>query len=310
MVTDHPTTARKGASKMRFARFEPRPSQPGPKPHWLRVRSPSNPEVKRIKAVLRNHRLHTVCEEASCPNIGECFSRGTATFMVLGDVCTRKCAFCDVAHGRPAPPDPNEPAQLADAVIEMGLHYVVITSVDRDDLRDGGAQHFAKVIQAIRARNLEIGIEILVPDFRNRVERALEEIAKAPPEVFNHNIETVPELYRQVRPGSNYPSSLHVLRRFGELCPTVPTKSGMMLGLGETLNQVRRALEDLRTQGVEILTLGQYLAPSPYHHPVREYIHPDTFATLKEEALAMGFRNVNSGPLVRSSYHAEEHACT
>lgn len=300
----------RAAEKMRFARFErdeANPTGTGRKPRWLRVKGTTSPEVERVRGVLRSHNLHTVCEEASCPNLGECFSGGTATFMILGDVCTRRCAFCDVAHGRPAPPDPDEPEQLAAAVAEMGLSFAVITSVDRDDLRDGGAGQFGAVIRALRERTPAVGIEILVPDFKKRLERALAVLAVEPPEVFNHNVETVPELYRSVRPGSDYQHSLAVLRRFKEVRPDVPTKSGLMLGLGEDLDQVRGVLRDLREQGVDVLTLGQYLAPSDHHHPVKAWIPPGTFEQLAEEARAMGFASVNAGPLVRSSYHAAEH---
>jgi lipoic acid synthetase len=299
---------RRAAEKMRFARFERDAPEPtGRKPRWLRVKSTADPEVDRVRAVLREHNLHTVCEEASCPNLGECFSGGTATFMILGDVCTRRCAFCDVAHGRPEPPDPDEPEQLAAAVAEMGLSFAVITSVDRDDLRDGGAGQFGAVIRSLRRHNPGVGIEILVPDFKKRLERALEILAADPPEVFNHNVETVPALYRTVRPGSDYDHSLAVLRRFKEVRPDIPTKSGLMLGLGEELDQVRGVMRDLRDQGVDVLTLGQYLAPSHHHHPVKAWIPPETFQELADEARGMGFTSVNAGPLVRSSYHAAEH---
>ncbi len=293
---------------MSKARFERSVSnQEGRKPGWLRVRSPSSPKVQEIKGILRDHHLHTVCEEASCPNLGECFGHGTATFMILGDTCTRRCAFCDVATGRPAPPDPLEPTRLAAAVADMGLAFAVITSVDRDDLADGGAGQFVKVIQEIRNQCPGTGIEILTPDFRGCEETALAQIAACPPEVFNHNVETVPELYHTVRPSADYNRSLRLLRRFREVVPEVPTKSGLMLGLGERLVQVRQVMADLRRQGVDVLTLGQYLAPSNHHHPVHAYIQPETFARLKEEALGMGFLSVNAGPLVRSSYHAGDH---
>ncbi|HKJ71816.1 MAG TPA: lipoyl synthase [Gammaproteobacteria bacterium] len=300
--------ADRAAYKMRKARFERTPEDAtGRKPRWLRVKSPSSPRVQEIKGILRQHSLHTVCEEASCPNLGECFGGGTATFMILGDTCTRRCSFCDVATGRPAPPDPLEPAHLATAVAEMGLDFAVITSVDRDDLRDGGAGQFAEVIRELRARRPETGIEILTPDFRGCEETALATLAGNPPDVFNHNVETVPELYHSVRPSADYDRSLGLLRRFRDAVPDVPTKSGLMLGLGEELDQVRRVMRDLRAHGVDILTLGQYLAPSGHHHPVRAYIHPDTFDELRREALGMGFLSVNAGPLVRSSYHAGDH---
>jgi len=302
--TPHPG---KGAHKMRKARFDRTPSELGRKPRWLRVPSPTDPRVGEIKEILRKRELHTVCEEASCPNLGECFGGGTATFMILGEVCTRRCSFCDVATGRPAPPDPLEPAHLATAVAEMGLEFAVITSVDRDDLADGGASQFAEVIRQLRELRPSTGIEILTPDFRGCETAALEQLAAHPPDVFNHNVETVPELYHSVRPSADYQRSLDLLRHFRHVVPHVPTKSGLMLGLGEELDQVRQVMADLRAHGVDILTLGQYLAPSGHHHPVRAYIHPDTFAQLREEALAMGFLSVNAGPLVRSSYHAGDH---
>lgn len=276
-----------------------------PKPAWLRVHSTNNPEVQRLKQVLREAKLHTVCEEASCPNIGECFAGGTATFMILGDLCTRRCPFCDVGHGKPLPVDSEEPLRLARTIAQMGLRFVVITSVDRDDLRDGGAAHFAAVIREIRVASPQIGIEILVPDFRGRMDKALAILQQQPPEVFNHNIETVPRLYRQARPGSDYQHSLKLLAEFKALCPQVPTKSGLMLGLGETLDEVREVIRDLRVHGCDLLTVGQYLAPSQHHLPVARYASPDEFALLKAEAEALGFINVASGPLVRSSYHAE-----
>ncbi|MFP4560698.1 MAG: lipoyl synthase [Thiohalorhabdus sp.] len=292
---------------MRKARFDRTQEDLGRKPRWLRVRSPSDPRVQEIKDILRGHELHTVCEEASCPNLGECFGGGTATFMILGEVCTRRCSFCDVATGRPAPPDPLEPARLAAAVAAMGLDFAVITSVDRDDLADGGATQFAEVIRLLREQCPGTGVEVLTPDFRGCEEKALARLAEHPPTVFNHNVETVPELYYTVRPSADYHRSLGLLRRFREVVPDVPTKSGLMLGLGEELDQVRRVMVDLRASGVDILTLGQYLAPSGHHHPVRAYIHPDTFKRLEEEALELGFLSVNAGPLVRSSYHAGDH---
>jgi lipoic acid synthetase len=280
------------------------------KPSWIRVRLPSGNAVQKLKSRLREHALVTVCEEATCPNIHECFSKGTATFMILGEVCTRRCSFCDVAHGRPAPPDTQEPARLADTIADMGLRYVVITSVDRDDLRDGGAAHFASCIRAIRHSSPKIQIEILTPDFRGkgRMERALEALAEHTPDVFNHNLETVPELYREVRPGADYQWSLDLLRQFKAQHPGIPTKSGIMLGLGETEEQVLGTLRDLRAHDVNMVTIGQYLQPSPHHHPVVRYWTPDEFESLHDAGMAMGFTHVASGPLVRSSYHADVQA--
>ena len=280
------------------------------KPSWIRVRIPSGNAVQNLKAKLRENRLVTVCEEASCPNIHECFGHGTATFMILGEVCTRRCSFCDVAHGRPKPPDPSEPLNLANTIADMGLKYVVITSVDRDDLRDGGAQHFVDCIRAVRAQSPAIRIEILTPDFRGRgrMERALEILAAAPPDVFNHNVETVPELYRNVRPGADYQWSLTLLQKFRAQHPDVPTKSGIMLGLGETMEQVQGTLRDLRAHDVEMVTIGQYLQPSAHHHPVLRYWTPEEFKALEEYGMALGFSHVASGPLVRSSYHADQQA--
>lgn len=280
------------------------------KPSWIRVRIPSNGAVAALKSKLRANRLVTVCEEASCPNIHECFGHGTATFMILGEVCTRRCSFCDVAHGRPKPPDSSEPLNLANTIADMGLKYVVITSVDRDDLRDGGAQHFVDCIRAVRAQSPAIRIEILTPDFRGRgrMERALEILAAAPPDVFNHNVETVPELYRNVRPGADYQWSLTLLQKFRAQHPDVPTKSGIMLGLGETMEQVQGTLRDLRAHDVEMVTIGQYLQPSAHHHPVLRYWTPEEFKALEEYGMALGFSHVASGPLVRSSYHADQQA--
>ena len=278
------------------------------KPPWIRVKAPIGPAVQRLKSVLRAQRLHTVCEEASCPNIGECFSHGTATFMVMGDICTRRCPFCDVAHGRPAPLDPGEAERLAETVERMGLRYVVITSVDRDDLRDGGAGHFSSCIRALRERCPELRIEILVPDFRGRMERALEALAEAPPDVFNHNLETVPRLYRKARPGADYQWSLDLIRRFKVAHPRVPTKSGLMLGLGEEESEVMEVLRDLRAHECDMLTLGQYLQPSRYHLAVERFWTPEEVDTLGSAARALGFENVASGPLVRSSYHADLQA--
>ena len=280
------------------------------KPSWIRVRIPSGNAVQQLKAKLRENRLVTVCEDASCPNIHECFSHGTATFMILGNVCTRRCSFCDVAHGRPKPVDAGEPERLARTVADMGLKYVVITSVDRDDLRDGGAQHFVDCIRETRAAAPGIRIEILTPDFRGkgRMERALEILAAEPPDVFNHNIETVPDLYRNVRPGADYQWSLTLLQNFKAQHPDVPTKSGIMLGLGETMEQVQATLRDLRAHDVEMITIGQYLQPSPHHHPVLRYWTPEEFKALEDYGMALGFAHVASGPMVRSSYHADRQA--
>ncbi|MHB1736201.1 MAG: lipoyl synthase [Acidithiobacillus sp.] len=283
----------------------PAVSERQPKPQWLRVRSPLSPEVDRLKKILRAADLHTVCEEASCPNLGECFGGGTATFMILGDICTRRCPFCDVAHGRPQAPDPLEPSHLAQTVATMGLRFVVITSVDRDDLRDGGAQHFAQVLSALRENCPNLHIEILVPDFRGRVDKALAALRATPPDVFNHNLETVPRLYLQARPGADYSHSLQLLSAFKTHHPAVPTKSGLMLGLGEELDEIRAVMQDLRQVGCELLTLGQYLAPSRHHLPVARFVPPEEFQQLQQDGVAMGFRHVASGPLVRSSYHAE-----
>ncbi len=280
------------------------------KPSWIRVRIPAGNAVARLKSKLRENRLVTVCEEASCPNIHECFSHGTATFMILGEVCTRRCSFCDVAHGRPKPPDASEPANLARTIADMGLRYVVITSVDRDDLRDGGAQHFVDCIREARALSPALKIEILTPDFRGkgRMERALDILAQSPPDVFNHNLETVPGLYPNVRPGADYQWSLDLLKRFKAQHPDVPTKSGIMLGLGEDMDQVLGTLRDLRAHDVDMVTIGQYLQPTPHHHPVMRYWTPDEFKALEQAGLDMGFTHVASGPMVRSSYHADRMA--
>ncbi len=285
-----------------------RPEQRLRKPDWIRAKFPGGPEVQRLKAILREHRLHTVCEEASCPNLGECFGHGTATFMIMGDICTRRCPFCDVAHGRPNPLDAEEPANLARTVQAMGLSYVVITSVDRDDLRDGGAGHFVACIRELRAACPELTIEILTPDFRGRMEVALALMEKAPPDVFNHNLETIPRLYKLARPGSDYQYSLDLLKQFRLRHPRVPTKSGLMLGLGETLDEVRQVMRDLRAHEVTMLTLGQYLQPGPHHLPVARYVTPAEFDELRRDGEAMGFAHVASGPMVRSSYHADVQA--
>ncbi len=278
------------------------------KPEWIRVRAPTGPAVHRLKRILREQSLHTVCEEAACPNLGECFNRGTATFMILGDICTRRCPFCDVAHGRPEPLDAGEPTKLAQAIEIMGLRYVVITSVDRDDLRDGGAGHFAACIREARCHNPDLKIEVLVPDFRGRLEVALESLNTAPPDVFNHNLETIPRLYRQVRPGADYQWSLSLLKSFKAHQPDIPTKSGLMLGLGETEGEIIEVMRDLREYQVDMLTLGQYLQPSRHHLPVARFAHPDEFARLREIGESMGFTHVASGPMVRSSYHADQQA--
>jgi lipoyl synthase len=285
------------------------PKAPLAKPAWIRVKaaSPSS-RFTEIKQVLRAQHLHTVCEEASCPNIGECFGKGTATFMILGDICTRRCPFCDVAHGRPLAPDAEEPAHLADTIAKLELRYVVITSVDRDDLKDGGAQHFVDCIRAVREKSPQTTIEVLVPDFRGRMERALEVLLSALPDVMNHNLETVPRLYRQARPGGDYAHSLKLLQEFKKQVPDVPTKSGLMVGLGEADEEILQVMRDLRAHGVDMLTIGQYLQPSPHHLAVERYVHPDTFAMFEREAEEMGFRHAAVGAMVRSSYHADQQA--
>ena len=277
------------------------------KPPWIRVRLPAGNAVADLKSRLRNRQLLTVCEEASCPNIYECFSKGTATFMILGELCTRRCSFCDVAHGRPLPPDENEPVRLAKTIDDMKLKYVVITSVDRDDLRDGGAGHFAACIDRIREVIPDVRVEILVPDFRGKgkIERALEILSASPPDVFNHNLETVESLYRNVRPGADYQWSLDLLARFKQQHPDIPTKSGIMLGLGENYQQVDKALRDLRDHNVDMITIGQYLQPTAHHHPVMRYWTPEEFASLAEFGYGLGFTHMACGPLVRSSYHAD-----
>lgn len=284
------------------------PSELLRKPSWIRVRSSSSQAFYEVKKMLREHKLHTVCEEASCPNIGECFGKGTATFMILGDLCTRRCPFCDVAHGRPKPPDTEEPRHLAQSIAAMRLKYVVITSVDRDDLRDGGAQHFADCIYEIRQHSPHTKIEVLVPDFRGRLEVALEKLGSCPPDVMNHNLETVPRLYKQCRPGADYAHSLKLLKDFKADFPQVPTKSGLMLGLGETDEEILEVLRDLREHQVEMLTIGQYLQPSTGHLPVMRYVTPEAFKVFEKAALAMGFSHAACGPMVRSSYHADLQA--
>lgn len=278
------------------------------KPPWIRVKAPIGDNIQKIKKALREHNLHSVCEEAACPNLAECFSGGTATFMIMGDICTRRCPFCDVAHGKPRALDPDEPKNLADTIRDMRLRYVVITSVDRDDLRDGGATHFTECIAAVRRQNPSIKIEILVPDFRGRSEQALAALASNLPDVFNHNLETVPRLYKQARPGADYRVSLQLLQRFKRAHPKVATKSGLMLGLGEQIHEVEQVMLDLREHGCDMLTLGQYLQPSLEHIAVARYVEPEEFNRLGQVGRSMGFAEVASGPLVRSSYHADLQA--
>ncbi|MEE8342436.1 MAG: lipoyl synthase [Gammaproteobacteria bacterium] len=308
-MADTDLTHQRGAAKVARIPVKVVPTtRPLRKPAWIRVKSPAEPAVNRLKKVLRENHLHTVCEEASCPNIGECFGHGTATFMIMGDICTRRCPFCDVAHGRPEVLDSTEPENLARTIRAMGLNYVVVTSVDRDDLRDGGAEHFAQCLQAIRHHNPDMKIEILVPDFRGRMDKALEIFRQNPPDVFNHNLETVPRLYKEVRPGSDYQWSLTLLQRFKEMHPDVPTKSGLMLGLGEAIEEIEQVMQDLRAHGCDMLTLGQYLQPTLHHLPVTRYVHPDEFARLGTLGDSLGFTHTASGPLVRSSYHADQQA--
>ncbi|PCS21395.1 lipoyl synthase [Candidatus Enterovibrio escicola] len=279
------------------------------KPEWLRIKLPADTKrIQDIKSIMRNNNLHSVCEEASCPNLSECFNQGTATFMILGVICTRRCPFCDVTHGRPNAPDALEPIKLAQTIRNLGLKYVVVTSVDRDDLRDGGAQHFADCTRAIRILNPEIRIEILVPDFRGRMDTALKLLKESPPDVFNHNLETAPRIYYEARPGANYKWSLKLLKKFNEMHPSVPTKSGLMIGLGETKEEIVEVLKDLRRHGVTMLTIGQYLAPSRHHLPVKRYAPPSEFDELKGIALELGFTQAACGPFVRSSYHADLQA--
>ncbi len=304
-----PANPLKGASKTARIPIKVVPTdRPLPKPRWIHARSPNSPAVVRLKDILRAQHLHTVCEEAACPNIGECFAHGTATFMIMGDICTRRCPFCDVAHGRPTALDVDEPRHLGETIAAMDLHYVVITSVDRDDLRDGGAAHFTACIEAIRNHSPQTRIEILVPDFRARMDVALALLAQAPPDVFNHNLETVPRLYKQVRPGADYAWSLNLIKRFKAAHPNVPTKSGLMLGLGETLEEVEAVMRDLHEHNCNRLTLGQYLQPSHHHLPVARYVPPEEFDALAATARRQGFSHVASGPMVRSSYHADQQA--
>ena len=299
----------RGADKVARIPIKVIPTETMPrKPDWIRVRIPATPKINEIKRKLRAHKLHTVCEEASCPNIGECFGGGTATFMIMGDICTRRCPFCDVAHGRPNALDADEPKNLALAIADMGLRYVVITSVDRDDLRDGGAQHFADCIELTREHSPSIEIEVLVPDFRGRMDIAIEKLAATAPDVFNHNLETVPRLYKESRPGSDYQWSLDLLKRYKAARPDVLTKSGLMLGLGETNEEVIAVMRDMRAHDIDMITLGQYLQPSKDHLPVKRFVTPEEFKELGEIAKEMGFHRVASGPMVRSSYHADQQA--
>ena len=308
--SDTLTRAQRGANKVAKIPVKVEPTV-GPlprKPAWIRAKAPTDPRVAALKQLLREKSLHTVCEEAACPNLGECFTHGTATFMIMGALCTRRCPFCDVAHGKPLPLDGGEPAHVAEAVVTMGLRYVVITSVDRDDLRDGGAAHFAACVAAVRSASPTTRIEILTPDFRGRMARALDGLAAAPPDVFNHNLETVPRLYRQARPGADYAWSLDLIRQFKSRFPAVPTKSGLMLGLGEEIAEVQAVLRDLRAHDCNMVTIGQYLQPSRAHLPVARYVEPDEFVALADYGRTLGFDNVASGPLVRSSYHADRQA--
>jgi len=299
----------RGAEKVRRIPVKVIPTTELPaKPDWIRVKIPASPKISHIKNKLRHHKLASVCEEASCPNLGECFSNGTATFMIMGDICTRRCPFCDVAHGKPRPLDENEPRELAEAIKEMGLSYVVITSVDRDDLKDSGAQHFAHCITETRKYNPAIKVEVLVPDFRGRMDIALDILEQAPPDVFNHNLETVPRLYKQARPGAGYQWSLELLKAYKKRQAAVVTKSGLMLGLGEEIDEVKQVLQDLRAHDVDMITLGQYLQPSKDHLKVERFVHPSEFDVLREYGENLGFSQVASGPLVRSSYHADKQA--
>jgi lipoyl synthase len=303
------TVKQKGESKTARIPIKVVPAEKVKKPDWIRVKAGSaSTRFTEIKEILREHKLHTVCEEASCPNIGECFGKGTATFMIMGDKCTRRCPFCDVGHGRPDPLDADEPLNLAKTIAALKLNYVVITSVDRDDLRDGGAAHFVACIQAVRELSPVTRIEILTPDFRGRADRALEILKAAPPDVMNHNLETVPRLYKEARPGSDYAYSLMLLKRFKAEHPQVPTKSGLMVGLGETDEEILQVMRDLRAHDVDMLTIGQYLQPSGHHLPVLRYVHPDTFRMFEVQAQQMGFIHAASGAMVRSSYHADQQA--
>ncbi|WP_293752996.1 lipoyl synthase [Limnohabitans sp. Rim8] len=304
-----PMAKQKAAAKLSRIPVKVAPAEVLKKPNWIRVKAGSpTTRFYEIKDILRANKLVTVCEEASCPNIGECFGKGTATFMVMGDKCTRRCPFCDVGHGRPDPLDVNEPDNLAKTIAQLKLHYVVITSVDRDDLRDGGAGHFVECIRKTRELSPNTQIEVLVPDFRGRDDRALEILKAAPPDVMNHNMETVPRLYKEARPGSDYQFSLNLLKKFKALFPNVPTKSGLMVGLGETDEEILDVMRDMRAHHIEMLTIGQYLAPSNSHLPVRRYVHPDTFKMFEAKAYEMGFSHAAVGAMVRSSYHADQQA--
>ncbi len=309
-VSDYnPLAKQKAAAKLSRIPIKVQPSELLRKPEWIRVKAGSpNTRFYEIKDILRKNKLVTVCEEASCPNIGECFGKGTATFMIMGDKCTRRCPFCDVGHGRPDPLDAQEPLHLAETIAALKLQYVVITSVDRDDLRDGGAGHFVECIRETRRLSPHTQIEILVPDFRGRDDRALEILKAAPPDVMNHNLESVPRLYKEVRPGSDYSFSLGLLQKFKRLFPEIPTKSGLMVGLGETDDEILQVMQDMRAHAVDMLTIGQYLAPSASHIPVRRYVHPDTFKMFETRAYEMGFKHAAVGAMVRSSYHADQQA--
>ncbi len=304
-----PSAKQKAKDKLSKIPIKVQPQEALKKPDWIRVKAASaNTRFYEIKDILRKNNLVTVCEEASCPNIGECFGAGTATFMIMGDKCTRRCPFCDVGHGRPDPLDPNEPQNLGQTVAQLKLKYVVITSVDRDDLRDGGSGHFVSCIESVRALSPQTQIEILVPDFRGRDDRALNILLQSPPDVMNHNLETVPRLYAQARPGSDYHFSLQLLKKFKALMPHVPTKSGLMVGLGESDDEILQTMRDMREHNIDMLTIGQYLAPSTHHLPVLRYVHPDTFKMFEQEAYAMGFKHAAVGAMVRSSYHADQQA--
>ena len=308
VLTKRDVSALRGESKVSRIPIKVVPTEPKRKPDWIRSKVPSNPEVSRLKALLREHQLHTICEEAACPNLGECFTQGTATFLIMGQICTRRCPFCDVAHGKPDPLDENEPAHLAKTIAAMKLKHVVVTSVDRDDLRDGGAAHFRECIKEIRTQSPKTNIEVLVPDFRGRMNVALEVLAECPPDIFNHNLESIPRLYKAVRPGSDYQWSLDLIKNFQAQHPNVPTKSGLMLGLGETIDEIKQVMQDLRDHGCRMLTLGQYLQPSRHHLAVERFVTPAEFDDLAVVAKEMGFQHVASGPMVRSSYHADLQA--
>ena len=306
--TKRDVSALRGESKVSRIPIKVVPTEPKRKPDWIRSKVPSNPEVSRLKTLLREHKLHTICEEAACPNLGECFTQGTATFLIMGQICTRRCPFCDVAHGKPDPLDQNEPAHLAKTIAAMKLKHVVVTSVDRDDLRDGGAAHFRECIKEIRTQSPNTNIEVLVPDFRGRMNVALEVLAECPPDIFNHNLESIPRLYKAVRPGSDYQWSLDLIKNFQAQHPNVPTKSGLMLGLGETIDEIKQVMQDLRDHHCQMLTLGQYLQPSRHHLAVERFVTPAEFDDLAVVAKGMGFEHVASGPMVRSSYHADLQA--